>query len=105
MLSFAPELSIVLLLIVLNGAFAMAEMAAVSSRKVRLEQLAASGNQGARVALDLAAILVAGWRTTHGAPLFMNAMTVAILLAVTDMVLLMAALTLPPRAIRTTYTN
>lgn len=49
-----PELLIVLLLIVLNGAFAMSEMAIVSSRKVRLEQRAAAGDRRARIALDLA---------------------------------------------------
>lgn len=53
--SFAPELLIVLLLIVLNGAFAMSELAIVSSRRARLEQRAATGDRRARVALELAA--------------------------------------------------
>jgi putative hemolysin len=52
--SALPELLIVLLLIVLNGVFAMSEMAIVSSRKVRLEQRAATGDRRARIALDLA---------------------------------------------------
>src|SRR5262245_55056923 len=52
--SFAPELLIVLFLIVLNGAFAMSEMAIVSSRKARLEQRAPEGDRRARRALELA---------------------------------------------------
>ena len=46
---------IILLLILLNGFLAMSEMAVVSSRKVRLESRAESGDEGARVALDLTA--------------------------------------------------
>lgn len=49
------EISIVLLLMVINGVFAMSEMAVVSSRKVRLESLAKQANAGARAALDLIA--------------------------------------------------
>lgn len=49
------EALIVLLLILLNGALAMSEMAIVSSRRVRLEHLAARGNRGARTALRLIA--------------------------------------------------
>lgn len=52
--SYALEALIVLLLILLNGAFAMAEMAIVSARKVRLEQWASRGDRGARIALELA---------------------------------------------------
>ncbi len=48
------ELAIVGLLILLNGFFAMSELALVSSRPGRLRQLAESGNRGARVALRLA---------------------------------------------------
>jgi putative hemolysin len=44
---------ILLALIALNGLFAMAEIAVVSSRRVRLEQLAAEGRRGARAALRL----------------------------------------------------
>ena len=44
---------IILLLIVLNGVFVMAEMAVVSSRKTRLQQLANEGHHGAEAALDL----------------------------------------------------
>jgi putative hemolysin len=47
------EVIIVLLLILANGVFAMAEMAVVSSRKTRLNQLAQSGNKRARLVLDL----------------------------------------------------
>jgi putative hemolysin len=50
----AVELLIVGLLILLNGALAMAEMALVSSRKARLEQWANAGDQRARAALELA---------------------------------------------------
>ncbi len=48
------EVLIILLLILLNGALAMAEIAIVSARKVRLEQRARSGDAGARAALELA---------------------------------------------------
>src|SRR5262249_26318451 len=48
------EIIIILLLIMLNGAFSMAEMALVSVRKPRLQQWADAGNAGARAALDLA---------------------------------------------------
>ncbi len=48
------ELLILLFLIVLNGLFAMAEMAVVSSRKVRLQQWADDGRTGAAAALALA---------------------------------------------------
>ena len=48
------QLLIVFLLILLNGFFAMSELALVSSRKIRLEQMAESGSKGARRALKLA---------------------------------------------------
>ena len=44
---------ILLLLIAVNGLFAMAELAVVSSRRTRLEQLAEEGSRGARAALRL----------------------------------------------------
>ncbi len=46
---------IVLMLILLNGLLAMSEMAIVSSRRARLEHLAARGNRGAKAALQLIA--------------------------------------------------
>lgn len=49
------EILIVLALILLNGFFALAEIAVVSARKARLRELANSGNRGAATALDLAA--------------------------------------------------
>jgi putative hemolysin len=52
--TFMFELVIVLLLIVLNGAFAMSEMAIVSARKSRLEHRAEGGDRRARIALNLA---------------------------------------------------
>lgn len=45
---------IILLLIALNGVFAMSEIAVVSARKVRLQQMADEGNRGAKAALELA---------------------------------------------------
>jgi putative hemolysin len=48
-------IAIVLVLMVINGVFALSEMAVVSSRKVRLERLARQPNAGARAALDLIA--------------------------------------------------
>jgi len=52
--SYALEALIVLLLIVLNGAFAMSELAIVSASKVRLQQWASRGDRRARIALELA---------------------------------------------------
>ena len=48
------EIFIILLLIVLNGIFAMAEIAVISSRKSVLHKLAKEGNDNAKVALELA---------------------------------------------------
>lgn len=50
----AVEIGLLLLLIVLNGVFAMSELAIASSRKTRLQQWAAEGNAGAEAALKLA---------------------------------------------------
>jgi putative hemolysin len=50
----AFEIIIILLLTCLNGFFALAEIAVVSSRKARLQQLAEQGSKGAAVALGLA---------------------------------------------------
>src|SRR5690349_8264490 len=50
----AVEILVVALLIVVNGAFAMAEMALVTARKARLEQRANAGDLRARAALELA---------------------------------------------------
>ncbi|MGN6483067.1 MAG: hemolysin family protein [Thermomicrobiales bacterium] len=49
------EVVIVLLLIVANGLLSMSELAIVSSRPARLQQMADQGNTGAAVALRLAA--------------------------------------------------
>jgi putative hemolysin len=49
------HLSIVLLLIIVNSVFAMAEIALVSARKARLVPLAEAGNRGAQAALELKA--------------------------------------------------
>src|SRR6478609_7775900 len=48
------EIIVVLALFVLNGFFAMAEFAIVSSRRAHLERLAKEGRPGAQVALALA---------------------------------------------------
>ena len=48
-------ISIILLLIIANGFFAMAEIALVASRKARLQPLAEAGNPGADAALELKA--------------------------------------------------
>jgi putative hemolysin len=47
------EILIIFVLILINGFFSMSEIALVSSRKVRLEQRAESGDQGAADALEL----------------------------------------------------
>jgi len=48
------EILIILFLILLNGIFAMSEIAIISSRKARLQQLVNEGNEKAKVALELA---------------------------------------------------
>ena len=48
------EIGIIFLLLIANGAFAMAEIAVVSSKKARLRRLADQGNARARIALELA---------------------------------------------------
>ncbi len=47
------EVAVLLALILLNGAFAMSEIAMVTARKNRLQQFADEGDEGARVALQL----------------------------------------------------
>lgn len=54
MSSITFEIFIILVLIIANGVFAMSEMAVVSARKVRLQQLANQGDVKARAALKLA---------------------------------------------------
>ncbi len=48
------EISIILILIILNGIFAMSEIAIVSSRKFKLQKMANEGNEKAKTALELA---------------------------------------------------
>ena len=48
------ELVLILLLIVANGFFSLAEMAIVSARRARLHQSQRAGDQRAKVALELA---------------------------------------------------
>jgi putative hemolysin len=47
------DIVLILLLILLNGVFAMSEIAVVSARKVRLQNLAENGSPGAQAALTL----------------------------------------------------
>jgi putative hemolysin len=47
------EILVIFLLLLANGMFAMSEIAIVSARKARLQQLAEGGNRGARAALAL----------------------------------------------------
>ena len=54
MSGIAVELAVILLLLVVNGVFAMSEIAVVTSRKIRLEQRAEGGDKGAAAALALA---------------------------------------------------
>ena len=49
------DVVIILSLVVLNGAFAMSELAIVSSREARLRAMVKTGSAGAKYALDLAA--------------------------------------------------
>jgi len=48
------DILIILFLILLNGVFAMSELALVSAKRMRLEKAAAEGSRGARTALGLA---------------------------------------------------
>lgn len=48
------EVLLIFLLVVLNGVFAMSEIAVISARKTRLQQLADEGNTKAATALELA---------------------------------------------------
>src|SRR5436190_7441164 len=50
------DVVIILVLVALNGVFAMSELAIVSSRKTRLKAMARAGRRGAQTALDLAAV-------------------------------------------------
>ncbi len=52
--SISLEILLILLLLLLNGIFAMTEIAIVSSRRGLLQALAEKGNRGAARALDLA---------------------------------------------------
>ena len=54
MRSSAIEVLVILILLLTNGLFAMAEIAVVSSRKARLQQRAEDGDRGAAEALKLA---------------------------------------------------
>ena len=47
------ELVLIFLLLVLNGVFAMSEIAVISARKLRLQQRAEDGDRGAKAALEL----------------------------------------------------
>jgi putative hemolysin len=53
--SLTTEILILILLILTNGLFSLAEMAVVSARKVRLQQRAEEGNKAAKTARSLAA--------------------------------------------------
>ena len=54
MITVLVEIVLILVLIVANGIFSGSEIAVVSARKIRLEQLAEQGNSRARAALKLA---------------------------------------------------
>ncbi|WP_370676888.1 hemolysin family protein [Pleomorphomonas sp. PLEO] len=49
------EIGVIFILLILNGLFAMSELAVVSSRRPRLEAMAARGSKGAATVLKLAA--------------------------------------------------
>jgi putative hemolysin len=48
------DVVVILLLVALNGVFAMSELAIVSAREARLKAMVKNGSRGARIALDLA---------------------------------------------------
>ena len=47
------DLALLLFLILINGLFAMSEMALASSRKARLQVMTEAGDDGAKAAMDL----------------------------------------------------
>ncbi|MCG3195793.1 MAG: hypothetical protein GHCLOJNM_00261 [bacterium] len=53
MAEIAFELLVICLLVLLNGVFAMTEIATLSARRARLERRALEGDRGAKAALDL----------------------------------------------------
>ena len=53
MRSFLVDILIILGLILVNGVFAMSEIAIVTSKRIRLQKLADNGSRGAQAALDL----------------------------------------------------
>src|SRR5688500_2256333 len=54
MTAIALELAVIIALLVVNGVFAMSEIAVVAAKKIRLEHRAGRGDAGARAALALA---------------------------------------------------
>lgn len=54
MTSTLLEISLILILVILNGIFAMSEIAIISSRKIKLQKMANEGNENANIALKLA---------------------------------------------------
>lgn len=54
MTGVALQIAFVLVLLLVNGLLAMSEMAVISSRRARLQSMADEGDDGARVALELA---------------------------------------------------
>ncbi len=54
MSSFFLEFLVIFILMIANGLFAMSEIAIVSARKARLQELANRGDLNAKAALDLA---------------------------------------------------
>jgi len=52
--SFALQIALLFVLVLLNGVFSMSEIAIISARKARLQQRAEKGDKQARLALDLA---------------------------------------------------
>lgn len=53
-MTIAIEIAVIFLLIGINGVLAMSEIAILSSRKVRLQQMVEQGSRAAQIALDLA---------------------------------------------------
>src|SRR3990170_4195863 len=48
------EILVIFVLLIINGIFAMSELAILAARKIRLQQKSEEGDKSARVALDLA---------------------------------------------------
>ncbi len=51
---FYIEILVIVILIVLNGIFALSEIAVITSRRIKLQKMSEDGNKNADIAIELA---------------------------------------------------